>query len=284
MRIIQGETYQGERPLFGCADAKIASCTFNEGESCLKETGNLEISQCLFRGKYPLWYGENENVTECLFEEGARAGIWYTSHSSFSALRYDAPKGFRHCQDISLRDITFSSPLETLWWNEQVTMDHLLVQGGTYFGKEMEQGEGNALTLKDSDYCFDGAKKVRLSRCQITSKDAFWNSEDCTLVDCSISGEYFGWNSKNLTLIRCTISSLQGFCYIDGLTLIDCVFDGVDRCFEYCSRIDARILSSIVSVKNPISGRILAKGIGEIIRDDPSIPLENTEIIVDESL
>ena len=50
--------------------------------------------------------------------------------------------------------------------------------------------------------------------------------------------------------------------------------------FEYVSDIDAEVTSKIISVKNPISGRIKATGIEEIIFDEENIDKEATEIVV----
>lgn len=282
-KIVKG-SYSGERPLFGVNASQIKECRFGIGESALKETRDIEVTSCVFEGKYPLWYGRGMNVKECIFVESARAGVWYTKNASFENIQYGAPKGFRRCKGLTLRNVIFTIPEETLWWNEGIRLQNVTVHSGTYFGKETIGADIASLCLNDSNYAFDGAKNVRIRHSKIISKDAFWNSEDCVLEDCQIEGEYFAWNSKNLTLIRCHITSLQGFCYIDGLTLIDCTFGEVDRSFEYCSRIDATIHSPIVSVKNPISGVIRAKQIGEIILDDPKIDHSKTEILVDESL
>ena len=64
-----------------------------------------------------------------------------------------------------------------------------------------------------------------------------------------------------------------------NITLIDCEVVNSDLTFEYCSNINADIVSEIDSVKNPLSGKIKAKGIKEIIQDDPNIDHSLTEII-----
>lgn len=102
-----------------------------------------------------------------------------------------------------------------------------------------------------------------------------------TVYDSTINGEYLGWNTKNLTLINCTIESDQGLCYVDHLVMKNCRLLETDLAFEYCSDIDAEITSSIVSVKNPINGKISAESIGEIIFDDDDIDASKTEIKCD---
>lgn len=97
--------------------------------------------------------------------------------------------------------------------------------------------------------------------------DAFWHSRGITVKDSVIEGEHPAWYSTNLTLIGCTIRGTQPFCYCKGLRLVDCVMEKTDLCFER-SEVDAAVLSSIDSAKNPHLGHIVAKEIGKIILDD----------------
>ena len=52
---------------------------------------------------------------------------------------------------------------------------------------------------------------------------------------------------------------------MENVTLVDCEVVDSDLIFEYCANIDAKILTEIDSVKNPISGRIVSKGIKKLI-------------------
>lgn len=62
----------------------------------------------------------------------------------------------------------------------------------------------------------------------------------------------------------------------------NCTLLNTDLAFEYCRDIDADIVSSIDSVKNPISGRIHAQAIGQIIMDDAEIDPHQTLISVEQ--
>jgi len=115
------------------------------------------------------------------------------------------------------------------------------------------------------------------------SKDAFWNCENVTVYDSFISGEYLGWNAKNVTLINCTIESEQGMCYMDNVVMKNCKLLNTNLAFEY-STVDAEIQSGIDSIKNPISGKIQAERISEIIFDDADIKKEATTITVAEEV
>ena len=131
----------------------------------------------------------------------------------------------------------------------------------------------------NGNYLLDGAKNVEIHNARIISKDAFWNCENVVVYDSTIIGEYLGWNSKNIKFVNCTIDSLQGMCYIDGIVMENCKLLNTNLSFEY-SKVDATIDSKIDSVKNPISGHIKAKGIGEIILDEDLIDPNKTKIEV----
>ena len=131
------------------------------------------------------------------------------------------------------------------------------------------------------DYAFDGASDILITNSRIVAKDAFWNSTNVTVRDSFISGEYLGWNSTNLTLENCVVVSDQGLCYIKGLTIRNTKLLRTDLAFELCSDIDAEITSSIDSVKNPVSGRIVAPRIDGVILDPAVVDPAQTEIISD---
>ena len=65
---------------------------------------------------------------------------------------------------------------------------------------------------------------------------------------------------------------------MDNVVLRDCKLVNTDLCFEYCT-VDAEISSHVDSVKNPISGRIVADSIGEIIHEADKVDTSLTEII-----
>ena len=63
-----------------------------------------------------------------------------------------------------------------------------------------------------------------------------------------------------------------------NVTLRNCKLAKTDLCFEHCT-VDAEISSHVDSVKNPISGRIVAHSIGEIILEADKVDVFATEII-----
>ena len=279
MKIISEKLFTGERALFASSELDIRDCVFEDGESPLKESRAIRLDGCIFRWKYPLWYSSGVSVRRTTLTETARSGIWYTSGITMNDCVIDAPKTFRRSSDILLKSVALSNAKETLWNCKDVNLYDVTVTGD-YFGMGCVGVSADRLTVS-GNYVFDGAMNVIVKNSRLISKDAFWNCENVEVYDSLIVGEYLGWNSKNVKLVNCTIESNQGLCYMDGVRLINCKLVNTDLAFEYSS-VDAEVDSHIVSVKNPTSGRISAKSIGEIIMQPECVDVSKTEITVTE--
>lgn len=276
MTEIDNQVLTGERALFQGHDLLIRDTIFVDGESPLKESRNIELLNCMFKWKYPLWYAKHIAVKNSTWFEMGRAGVWYTDDISVEDCAIEAPKNFRRCHDVSLRNVSFPNAAETLWNCDGVTLDQV-VATGDYFAMNSKNMDIRGLTLY-GNYSFDGVQNVTIRHSRLLSKDAFWNSDHVTVYDSFISGEYLGWNAKNLTLINCTVESLQGMCYIDNLVMKNCKLLNTTLAFEY-STVDAEIDSRIDSVMNPTSGIIRADSIGELMMERDKIDPEKTTII-----
>lgn len=274
---IREQMLTGERALFQGHDLTITDCLFADGESPLKESRDIELQGAAFKWKYPLWYAENIQVKDCTWFEMGRAGVWYTNHITVEDSAIEAPKNFRRCKDVTLRNVTFPNGLETLWNCQNVRLERVMAKGD-YFAMGSEGLEIDGLTLY-GNYSFDGVKNMTIRNSRLLSKDAFWNSENVTVYDSYISGEYLGWNAKNLTLVNCTIESLQGMCYIENLVMKNCKLLNTTLVFAY-STVDAKITSAIDSVLNPTSGTIRAVSIGELILQRDKVDPGKTQIIL----
>jgi hypothetical protein len=267
----------GERALFKSEFLKICDTIFTDGESPLKESHDIDLYDSMFKWKYPLWYCKNITVKNCTWFDMARAGVWYTDNISVEDSAIEAPKNFRRCNNLTLKNVSIPNASETLWSCDKVNMKNVVAKGD-YFAMNSNNMVINNLTLY-GNYSFDGSKNVEIHNSKLLSKDAFWNSDNITVYDSFISGEYLGWNSKNLTLINCTIESLQGMCYIDNLVMKNCKLINTTLAFEY-STVDADIVGKIDSVLNPKGGRISAETIDELIIEKDKIDPEKTKIVL----
>ena len=273
---ILGGRFTGERALFHAKDLSIKDAIFDDGESPLKESQNIELLGCMFKWKYPLWYCKHVVAKECKWFDMARAGVWYTDDLYVENAMIEAPKNFRRCKDIVLKNVDFFHAEETLWNCNHVKLMNVTAKGD-YFAMNSNDMYISDFKL-DGNYSFDGCRNVEIHNATLLSKDAFWNSENITVYDSFISGEYLGWNAKNLTLINCTIESLQGMCYIDNLVMKNCKLLNTTLAFEYSS-VEAEIASGIDSVMNPTSGTIKAEYIKELIMEKDKVDITKTNII-----
>ena len=280
MQTYKQELKTGERAMYNTHNAKFIDCTFADGESPLKECSNIELDNCIFKWKYPLWYCDNIKVVNTTWLDTARSGIWYTNNISIKDSFIEAPKQFRRCKGIEIENTMIPNAKEFLWTCEDIKLTNIQA-AGDYFcmnSKNIKIDNFNLL----GNYAFDGAKNIEIHNAKMNSKDSFWNCDNVTVYDSTIIGEYLGWNSKNLTFINCVIDSNQGMCYIDNIKMINCKLLNTDLCFERCNDVDATITSSIDSVKNPYSGKIKAKSIKEIIMDEDIVDKSKTIIEVEE--
>lgn len=207
----------------------------------------------------------------------SRSGIWYTNDIEITDSTIQAPKEFRRCDGITLNHVHFTDASETMWNCQNIKMKNVYATGD-YLGMNSENIYVDHLDLV-GNYVFDGAKNVEVHNSRLVSKDAFWNCENVTIYDSKISGEYLAWNTKNITFINCTIESDQGLCYVDHLTMKNCRALRTDLAFELCTNIDAELKGTIMSIKNPISGKITVDHADEIIMDDPQIDSSKIQII-----
>lgn len=271
--------FEGERALYNTHGAELIDCTFANGESPLKESGDLELSGCIFKWKYPLWYSKNIKAVKTTLLDTARSGIWYTHNIEMTDCMIEAPKTFRRSSGIKLKNCQLPNAQETLWGCKDIELIDVTAKGD-YFGLNAENIRCENFDL-DGNYAFDGAKNIEIRNARMLSKDSFWNTENVVVYDSLIIGEYLGWNSKNLTFVNCTIDSNQGMCYMENIKMVNCKLLNTDLCFEF-STVDAEITTPIISVKNPISGKIHAKKIGELIMEEHLIDPKKTEITTEE--
>lgn len=269
--VVRQQLLGGERALFAARNLQIVDTIFTDGESPLKESRDIELVGSAFRWKYPLWYSRDVVARECTWFEMARSGVWYTHNIVVEDSVIEAPKNFRRCTGVTLRNVSLPNAAETLWTCEGVKLENVTARGD-YFAMNSGNIEVDGLVLA-GNYSFDGAHDVHVTNSRLLSKDAFWNTENVLVENSYIAGEYLGWNARNIKFVNCTIESLQGLCYIDGLTLENCKLLNTTLAFEYSS-VDADVQGHIESVFNPSSGSIVADSIGELIvepeRVDPA--------------
>lgn len=278
MTMISGQVLDQERALYGLHDATVKDCRFEgpaDGESALKECSCLNIENCDFLLRYPLWHVEHSTLTNCRMTETCRAALWYDQHMTIADCRMDGIKALRECRCITLRGGSAVSA-EFGWKCSELTVeDFSLTSEYPFFG--CENATFRNLRLKGK-YSFQYMKNAELHDCVLDTKDAFWHTENVTVYNSTIKGEYLAWYSKNLRLVNCKIIGTQPLCYCENLTLENCEMEGADFAFENCT-VQATLRGHVISVKNPTHGSIQADSIGEIIWDEHQRPGADCRII-----
>ncbi len=279
LREIKGEELGGERPLFASHNLLLDRVTIHAGESALKCCSDIIARHCRFEGKYPFWHVKDFEITDCLFTEGARAALWYSSGLTMRDTQVDAPKMFREMDGIVLERVVIPDAAETLWHCRNISLRDCDIRRADYLFMHCDNIDIDRYH-QQGNYSFQYCRNVTIRNAEIDSKDAFWNTEDVTVYDSRISGEYLGWHSKRLHLIRCHIDGTQPLCYCTDLILEDCTFGPeADLAFEDSS-LRATLKSSPVSVKNPRSGSVTLPSACQVILDGNILPPADCKITV----
>lgn len=264
---IYGKTFDEERALYHLQNTEVAECTFAgpaDGESALKEARDVIVRDCRFSLRYPLWHTQSFQLLRCSMDELTRAPIWYACDGVIDSSAITGVKCLRECDRMEIRHSKIISP-EFGWRCRGLKIDDTDLES-EYLFFEARDAEIRDLRMRGK-YSFQYTENFIITDSYLDTKDAFWHAKNVTVKNCTVKGEYLAWYSEGLTLIDCKINGTQPLCYAKNLTLINCTMEGTDLAFEY-SDVQADVRGSILSVKNPRSGEIVADSIGEIILED----------------
>ena len=271
-------TFQKERSLYNIKDSKVINCVFEgkeDGESPLKECENIFIDNSTFNLRYPFWHNKNVSVSNSILKDNCRAPIWYCKDFSMFNCESVGVKPVRECNGVSIIKSNLKC-LEFGWKSKDIMLLDSTFEG-EYFLFESKNVKMNNCQMKGK-YSFQYMDNLEIDNCVLDTKDAFWHSKNVVVTNSTLKGEYIGWYSKNVSLINCTIIGTQPFCYCKKLKLINCKFIDADYAFEY-SDVNAHIVGSIDSIKNPLKGKIVVDDVKEIILEDYKV-VPKAKIIV----
>lgn len=256
-----------ERALYNIHNARIENCVFDgpaDGESALKECGNLEIENCNFKLRYPLWHVTDAIINNSTMADTCRAALWYDRDVKIKNSKLGGIKALRECDNSYIESCEIDS-CEFGWiCRDTEIKNSSLVSEYPFFECKNLKIDGLNMTGK---YSFQYVENVTVSNSYLDTKDAFWHGKNITVTDSVVKGEYLAWYSENIKFVRCRIIGTQPLCYAKSLVLEDCEMIDCDLSFER-SEVNAKVSGTITSVKDPISGRIEADSIGEVILDE----------------
>ena len=268
MQTISDQTFDEERALYGSRELVAERCRFDgpaDGESAFKESSGITARDCFFNLRYPLWHVNGLKIDGGEMTELCRAAIWYSHGVEITGAKMHGIKALRECGDVKIDKCDIVSP-EFGWSVSDLTVKDTGVESEYAFMRS-DHLFFDHVKLKGK-YSFQYISDSVFTNCEFDTKDAFWHAKNVVVKDSTINGEYLAWYCENVVFENCVIKGTQPLCYCKGLKLINCIMIDCDLSFEK-SDVDAVVLSSVVSIKNPRSGKIVCKSVGEIISDDP---------------
>lgn len=267
MKIIENQTFDMERALYGSNGVFVRNCSFDgpaDGESAFKEGKNIEAEHCFFNLRYPFWHDQGLTIKDSEMTELCRAALWYSNHVKITDTKLHGIKALRECSDVLIQNCDIISP-EFGWSVRGICMEDTTA-ASEYFMMRSEKLTFQNVNFKGK-YSFQYIKNATFQNCVFDTKDAFWHGENITVRNSVIKGEYLAWYSDGLTLVNCKIIGTQPLCYCKNLKLDNCEMIDTDLAFEK-SEVNAVITTKVDSIKNPLSGKIQVPEVGELVMDD----------------
>ena len=277
METIKNQTFDQERALYGSNGIEVVDCAFDgpaDGESAFKEGRDISVKNCFFNLRYPFWHDDRLKIKGSEMTELCRAALWYSHDIEITDTKLHGIKALRECSRVKMQGCDVVSP-EFGWSVHEIEMKDCSVQG-EYFMMRSDRLRFEDVQLHGK-YSFQYIQDSIFEHCDFDTKDAFWHAKNVTIRNSVVKGEYLAWYCENVTFDHCKIIGTQPLCYCKNLRLIDCEMVDTDLSFEK-SEVEATITAPILSIKNPLSGRIVVPAVGEIIRDDEA---SRGEIIVE---
>lgn len=266
--VVESRQFDEERALYNLQNADVKNCVFAgpaDGESVLKESGDVNLTDCSFSLRYPLWHVKKFTMEHSTMDELTRAAIWYAADGVIKHSALGGIKAVRECERIRLEDCRIVSQ-EFGWKSQEITLADSEIES-EYLFFDSRDVKLERVKMKGK-YSFQYMKNLEITDCVLDTKDAFWHSENVTVKNSIVKGEYLAWFSDGLTLIDCKIIGTQPLCYCKNLKLINCTMEDTDLSFEY-SDVEADVKGHVISIKNPKSGTITVDSVGEIIKEAP---------------
>ena len=110
MTILENQSFDAERALYGSDDIVVKNCRFDgpaDGESALKESRNVQVEHCFMNLRYPFWHDEKLIIHDSELTPLCRAALWYSHHIEISDTKLHGiwlvgrrhPYGGLHCKE-----------------------------------------------------------------------------------------------------------------------------------------------------------------------------------------
>ena len=85
MKVIQNQTFDAERALYGSRDILVKECSFDgpaDGESAFKECSSVQVEHSFFNLRYPFWHDHGLVIRDAQMTQACRAALPHISQES----------------------------------------------------------------------------------------------------------------------------------------------------------------------------------------------------------
>ena len=232
MRIVQKQTFDEERALYGSKDILAKECSFDgpaDGESAFKESADIQVEDCFFNLRYPFWHDHRLKIRRSEMTELCRAALWYSDHVELTDTKLHGIKALRECSHVKMHNCDILSP-EFGWSVQDIEMEDCTAES-EYFMMRSANLHFTDVRMKGK-YSFQYIEDSVFENCQFDTKDAFWHAKNVIVRNSVVKGEYLAWYCENVTFENCKIIGTQPLCYCKGLKLINCEMIDTDLAFE----------------------------------------------------
>ena len=279
MKLLEKLSFDQERALYGERDILLKNCSFDgpaDGESALKEAGNVTAEECYFNLRYPFWHCDGAKIMYSEMTELCRAALWYSNDIEITGSKLHGIKAVRECSRVNLSDCDVISP-EFGWFSSDIKVsDSKFIS--EYFMLRAKKLDFSRVEFKGK-YSFQYIEDSVFENCNFDTKDAFWHAKNLLVRNSTVKGEYLAWYCENVTFENCTIIGTQPLCYCKNLQLINCKMIDCDLSFEK-STVEARLVGHVDSIKNPDFGHISVDSVGEIIDEIGKCDIKVREVVI----
>ncbi|MFR8974785.1 MAG: DUF3737 family protein, partial [Eubacteriales bacterium] len=149
MKLIQNQTFDAERALYGEKELHLNNCTFDgpaDGESALKECENIQVENCRFHLRYPFWHDSGLKVNGSELTPLCRAALWYDNRVEIKNSKLHGIKALRECSDVASSGCDICSA-EFGWSVRNLQMHHCTAES-EYFLMRSENMRLSHVRLK----------------------------------------------------------------------------------------------------------------------------------------
>ena len=188
MKVIENQTFDMERALYGSENVLVQNCSFDgpaDGESAFKEGRNIETAHCFFNLRYPFWHDHGLKITDSEMTELCRAALWYSDNVEITDSKMHGIKALRECSNVHIRNCDIISP-EFGWSVQGIHMEDTKA-ASEYFMMRSKDLTFRGVTFKGK-YSFQYIENATFENCAFDTKDAFWHGEHVVVRNSVVKG------------------------------------------------------------------------------------------------